>query len=413
MSEWKYNKGEWAEGYVFLKVLGDGRINAGTPDLKPIEDTYIDIKNVQKRLGNDMFVFRRTQIGRVACLIECLRNDEKYLVVPSGEFASNADNLNRYINNIKGSAFPVPDVQDFIESLGINSIKSPPMSKDEIEKYGGKTDIFLRVRSSIDNMEEDIGFSIKSHFGSNATLLNCGAGTNYLFEIKNCTDADMIALNALDSVKEQLQYIKNSETLDIEPLGSAILSPKGSDVSGPIFDYNLEHVDSRFPEIIPYMLLSIYGYYEEPKSRSIPDVVETITKANPLNLRNAKSPYITMFKDFLFSAFSGLTATKLWDGKKRVTGGYLDVSKDGTLLYFRAISDDQFVSYLFNSTCIDHPSRGNRYQTIHKAALSGVNLENIESIKPDHGDYGYVFKYLEDGIEKKVLGINFQVRFRN
>ena len=413
MPEWRFNKGEWAEGYVFLKVLGDGRIHAGTANLEPIEDVYIDIRNVQKRLGRDVYTFERTQIGRVACLIECLRNGERYVVVPSESFCSNADNLNRTIRSTQARSFAVPAVQRFLESIGVSSIKSPPMSDEEIERYGGKTDIFLRVRNSIDNMEESVGFSIKSHFGSNATLLNCGAGTNYLFEIEGCTDDDMIHLNSLTSIREILRAIKESDHLNIVPIGSSVISVRGTNgFTGPVFDINLEHVDSNFPKVIPVMLLSLHGYYDMPESRNIPDVVAAISRVNPLHLRSVSSPYETMFKNLLFAAFSGLTASRLWDGRRRVTGGYLDVSEDGNILYFRALSDDQFLSYLFNSTCIDNPSRGNRYQTIHREALAGRNVPDIGTIKPDHGDYGYVFDYNDDGVIRKVLGINWQIRFR-
>lgn len=414
MSEWKLNRGEWAEGYVFLKVLGDGRIHAGTADLKPIEDTYMDVRNVQKRLGRDVFTFERTQIGRVACLIECRKNGEKYIGIPSELFDSNAGSLYKAINNADKGNISVPEVQQFFESINVNSIKSPPMSAEEIEKYGGKTDIFLRVRNSVDNMEESIGFSIKSHFGSSATLLNCGPGTNYLFEIENCSDEDMLKLNSLDSIREKLKHIKESDHLRIRSIGSSVVTPKGKNsVSGPVFDYNLEHVDSNFPRVIPEMLLSLHGYYDdEPKSRNIPDVVDAISKINPLGLRSTSSPYVTMFKNLLFSAFSGLTATTLWDGKRRVTGGYLDVSENGNILYFRALSDDQFLTYLYNSTCIDNPSRGARQKAIRQEALKGHIVKDISRYKGDHGDYGYVFDYNDNGETRRVLGINFQIRFR-
>lgn len=417
MSEWNYNRGEWAEGYVFLKVLGDGRIHAGTSEMKPIEDTYLDIKSVQKRSNKDIYTFERSQIGRVACVVECFKNGEKYIVIPSELFNNHADVLYKVISSTGTGNISVPEVRTFLESIEVKSIKSPPMSADEIEKYGGKTDIFLRVRNSIDNMEENVGFSIKSHFGSNATLLNCGKGTNYLFEIENCSDEDMLELNKLDSIKSQLNFIKQSDHLKINPIGSSVITTKGKNpFSGPVFDINLEHVDSNFPKVIPVMLLALHGFYEEkPKSRNIPDVVEAIYKVNPLGLRSRSNAYETMFKNLLFAAFSGLTASNPWDGRRRVTGGYLDVSDNGELLYFRALSDEQFLSYLFNSTCIDNPSRGNRYQTIHRKAKAGQNVDNIESIKADHGDYGYVFDYDDDetGKTKRVIGINFQIRFRN
>lgn len=413
MSEWNFNRGEWAEGYVFLKALGGGRIHAGTADLKTVKDTYIDIKNIQKRLGKNTYTFERTQVGSISCMVNCYKNGEKYNCISSDLFFDKSIELYKAISNSGPGNITIPNIQHFFESLDIDSIKSPPMTKKEVYQYGGKTDIFLKIKNSIDNMEENIGFSIKSHFGSSPTLLNCGAGTNYLFEIHNCTDEDMVRLNALNSIEDILNEIKHSNYLRISSLGSAVIKCRGeSNISGPVFDMNLEHVDSNFPNIIPVMLLSLYGYYEKPISRNIPDVVSAIAKVNPLRLRSSNNPYETMFKNLLFAAFSGLTATKPWDGRKSLTGGYIDVAENGDILYFRALSDDQFLTYLYNSTCIDNPAKGARHKAVRNAAMNGINLRSIDSIKGDHGDYGYVFEYNDDGDIRKVLGINFQIRFR-
>ena len=415
MGDWSLNRGEWAEGYVFLKILGDGRIHAGTANLEPIPETYIDVKNVQKRLGSDKYVFEREKLGRVACTIVCCKNGEQYICIPSEKFLQNASKLFRIIGNKKTGNISAPDIQQFFESIDIKSIKSPPLSKDEIEKYGGKTDIFLCVRNSIDTSEEELGFSIKSHFGSNATLFNCGPGSNYLYEISGCTDKDMIFLNSLDSIDEIVSYVKESNYMKFNVLGSAPVCFSKNEEPRPIFDFSLDHIDTRLSEVISYMLLCIYGYYDKPKSKSIKDIVDLISATNPLGLRerNGASPYESMFKRLLFAAFSGMTASKIWDGKNRVTGGYLDVSEDGNILYFRALSDEQFNSYLYNTTCLDAPSKGGKYKAIHKAAKEGNNLPDIDSIKGDHGDYGYIFNYEINGKQMKVLGINFQIRFKN
>lgn len=104
-----------------------------------------------------------------------------------------------------------------------------------------------------------------------------------------------------------------------------------------------------------------------------------------------------------------------------MTGGYIDVNKDGDLLYYRAISDEVFCSYLYENTYIDRPSRGvNKDIAIAeaKAALKGKKLSDSElrqiSMKDDgkmkakKGDWGYV--YQENG--DYFIAINFQVRFR-
>ena len=45
MAVWEFNRGEWTEAYVFLRLLGDGRIYGASANLVKDELTYIDIIN--------------------------------------------------------------------------------------------------------------------------------------------------------------------------------------------------------------------------------------------------------------------------------------------------------------------------------------------------------------------------------
>ncbi len=414
MSIWSYNRGEWAEAYVFLKLLGDGRLYSGTRELTTNNTSFLEIKNIQKREGKNIFIYERDHVGPNSTIVKCIKNKVVFCELESTVFSDKAKELNGIIKNASNRKIQAVSIQSFLESIGVNSIKSPPLTENEIEKFGGKTDIFIRVINSTDNSERDLGFSIKSHLGANPTLLNCGQGTKYIFEINNCSPHEMLALNKLNSVKEQLEYIKRSNSLDITPKGSNIVelnNKTGMHGSGPVFDWNLEHIDSGFPQVVPIMLLSHHGFYDKPASNKISDVVNVVSNINPLNLTGYGNPYTSMFKNFLFASFAGLTATQLWDGTKKVSGGYIDVLEDGTLLFFFALSDEELLTYLYNHTFIDSPARGGRYKKIHEAALEGVNITKIDKIKWDHGDYGYVFEENDDGIISYCLGINFQIRF--
>ena len=41
-NDFRGNKGEWAEIYIFLKLLADGKLYAADRNLKKIDDTYLD-----------------------------------------------------------------------------------------------------------------------------------------------------------------------------------------------------------------------------------------------------------------------------------------------------------------------------------------------------------------------------------
>ena len=97
------------------------------------------------------------------------------------------------------------------------------------------------------------------------------------------------------------------------------------------------------------------------------------------------------------------------------------MSLDGEMLYYRAVSDDIFNTYLYEHTFFDRPSRGvnkDMAKVIALAHLEGreaseeeINeaiLDEQGKIKPKKGNWGYVYKD-EDG--KYYVTINFQIRF--
>lgn len=119
-----------------------------------------------------------------------------------------------------------------------------------------------------------------------------------------------------------------------------------------------------------------------------------------------------------------MTASTEWNGRKKLTGGYIDVDKDGGLLYYRAISDDVFENYLFKHTFIDRPDRGvNKALAVEEAKVRiekqrGLTVDERNRIvykngkdgtkNSKKGDFGYVY---QDGGNFYIV-VNFQIRFR-
>lgn len=145
---------------------------------------------------------------------------------------------------------------------------------------------------------------------------------------------------------------------------------------------------------------------------------------NPLNVRNPVVFYPAKLKALLFASFAGMTASNEWNGRKKLTGGYIDVDKEGEMLYYRAISDDVFENYLYKHTFFDRPDRGVEKELAVNIAKAKVfenrdlSQEEVNSIvfvngqngqrRPKKGDYGYVYQ-VDDSF---YIAINFQIRFR-
>ena len=306
------------------------------------------------------------------------------------------------------------ETQVAILSHYLHSIDSPKayLSEKAKERYGAKTDIIVTTEDSFDHVRTVGGFSIKSHIGSSPTLFNCSSTSGFVYRVVGCNEEGMHLLNYKGGFLDIIKSIK--ETYSLEYAGCR----------NPIFEQNIRMIDWRMDDILSHAMLMIAGYQEGLGTSAMVDVCKALAAQNPLGARNPDFFYETKLKCFLFASFAGMTATKEWNGRKKLTGGYIDVDREGELLYYRAISDDIFENYLFRHTYFDRPDRGankelaveeakafvdeNRHLTkeernalIYKDGVSGMKNNK-------KGDFGYVYR---NG-EEYFIDINFQIRFR-
>lgn len=253
---------------------------------------------------------------------------------------------------------------------------------------------------------------IKSHIGSSPTLFNSSQSSGFVYKIVGCDVDGMHRLNYKEGFLDIISAIK--EEYSLEYIGCR----------NEIFEQNIRVVDSRMDEILQNAMLMQVGYLDGLDSTSIPEISKALATLNPIGVRNPGVFYEAKLKAFLFASFAGMTASTEWNGRKKLTGGYIDVDRDGELLYYRAISDDIFENYLFKHTYVDRPDRGvskalavaeakvavdeNRELTdeeinkvIYKNGVSGPKNSK-------KGDFGYVYQEGDDF----YIVINFQVRFR-
>lgn len=252
---------------------------------------------------------------------------------------------------------------------------------------------------------------IKSHIGSSPTLFNSSQTSGFVYRIVGCDVDGMHRLNYKDSFLDIVSGIKEGYALEY------------AGCRNEYFEQNLRVVDSRMDEILQNAMLLNVGYLEGANNTSIPELCRALTNLNPIGVKNPKVFYEAKLKSFLFASFAGMTASTEWSGRKKLTGGYIDVDRDGELLYYRAISDDIFENYLFKHTYVDRPDRGvckalaiaearaavndgrdltneERNKIVYKDGKSGVKYNK-------KGDFGYVYQKGDDF----YIVINFQIRF--
>lgn len=413
MAVWEFNKGEWTEAYVFLRLLGDGRIYGASANLTKDERTYIDIINIIRDEPNSYLRFERfieDELDKIKAMDE---DDITFKIITAPELNEKADFLYREIMSSSAGSrkIKVPQIQAYLEELRISCPKAN-LSDGAKEKYGAKADIIITSQNSLDNSKTTEGFSVKSHLGSNPTLLNCSQTSGFVYRIPRCDIEGMHRLNALDSFKNIISAIKGAYSL--EYIGCR----------NDIFEQNICTVDSRMDEILHHTLLLFYGYYGTVISSGMNSVCKALAELNPIKIKNPNIFYQTKIKDLLFASFAGLTVSTPWSGRKKLTGGYIDVGKNGDLLYYRAISDDIFANYLFQNTKFEVPDRGvgkalalkrakvflaeNRNLT-HQEENAIIYKNGVDGTKNSKkGDFGYVY---QDGNDFFFV-LNFQIRFR-
>lgn len=405
---WEFNYGEWTEAYVFLRLLSNGRVYAADRNFEPDENVYIDILNIIRYEKEHILEFQRELESVTAS-----DNGVVFKVLTYSELGDKADYLYNAVKNIvsKDRKFSVLEIEDYLTELRFSQPKVPKLPKDIEAAYGKKTDIIITLQDSADRAVSTTGFSIKSHLGSSSSLFNSAMASNFLYEIIGCDEQEMYEINGkyISSEIGMIEYIKNNPALTLEFRG----------ISDEFRD-NLDFVELKMPEILSCAILTQIGYYDRANSNKTRDIIEKVAQKNPVGVRRPETWYEAKMKDFLYASFSGLTATEPWDGRRKLSGGYIDVSPSGQMLYYRAVSDDVFNTFLYEHTFMDRPSRGvekDKAKVIAQAYLEGRDVTDdewkeatIKNGKPKakKGDWGYVYRG-EDG--KYYLKINFQIRF--
>jgi HpaII restriction endonuclease len=353
------NKGEWSEIYTLFKLLSDKNLFVGDSKLNKVEDVFYPIiKILRAESGGD---FEYSLDGEMVVI----SGDAEPLRVPVETFTTQAALLLGKIRESNG-AFSIPEVEAFLVSLRCKSLKA---------KSTSKTDIVLVIHDKYINQSAQLGFSIKSQLGGEATLLNAGKTTNFIFSIDDLTlsDTQIEEINSIDSkskIKDRVETIKQAGgVLRFERLENGM------------FFNNLVLIDSLLPSILAEIL---YAFFTTSLS-SIQDLVKHTSEQNLINydVQYEHKFYDYKIKRFLTDIALGMTPATVWSGLYDATGGYLVVKDSGEVLCYHIYQKNQFEEYLFCNT-------------------------KLETASSSRHDFGKVYK--ENN--RLFLKLNLQIRFK-
>jgi type II restriction enzyme len=284
------NKGEWSEIYSLFKLLGDKNLFAGDVNLNKVEELFYPIiKIIRIENGGNFEYAIEGNLVIISGGIEELRIPVKTFLTKSAEL----------LTEIKGStgSFSIPEVETFMKSINCQTLKA---------KSTSKTDIRIVIHDQRINQTAELGFSIKSQLGGEATLLNAGKTTNFIYQVLDfkATSGEIESINEIDTrskIKDRIEAIKSK--------GGRL---KFINLEQDIFKNNLVLIDSLLPNIVAEILNTFFT----TSLSSIKDLTENINSNNPINYDNkfSHSFYEYKMKRFLTDVALGMTPSKVWSG---------------------------------------------------------------------------------------------------
>lgn len=405
--ELKGNKGEWSEIYVFFYLLGKGQLDVADDNLNVVPGEFYKILEIIRKetLSTNNYV-REDDVVRIFITRDETGNVEEFSY-PIISFVEKAKELLKKIQTTSQRKYP--EITDFLADLKIFSIKD----------VGHKRDITIKIEDFHCGMKQTLGFSIKSFLGSDSTLFNPGAGTNFIYEIclpENVQiDVDAFnkdTYNLSPRLANRLRKLINEYNADVvfKQVQSSCLSQ------------NLRTIDGDLPQLLAQLLLIRY-LNDEP---NISACTKILTEQNPLNfdIHVHGSVYEYKVKRFLQDCAMGMVPEKPWLGVYDATGGQIIVKKSGEVVCYHIYEQNRFLNYLFNSTKFDaastsedennpgHPREKNeiieeviKVQDENNPELS-FEKPKVKQIKP------YLYGWLYEDGGKYYIKINLQVRFK-
>ena len=127
----KGNRGEWSEVYAFLRILADGEIKPADANLNELSDepAIPVIRVIREEKGAPRVSYYVGNLVKAK-----LDGGETVAEVETGKLASEAASLYREITSAghaKG-AFAVPLTEEFMDELGLHTLKAPSADKADI-----------------------------------------------------------------------------------------------------------------------------------------------------------------------------------------------------------------------------------------------------------------------------------------
>ncbi len=345
----KLNKGEWAELYVLLKLLGEGRIYTANELLQRNAQSYLNILNVLRQ-EPDSDVLEYIVNDNETVSVKNQTTCDTLVTINRKDFLKAAEVLLEDITYKTGASIAASDeVYDFSHKIYVNQPKAAAV-KSLSKQFGGKNDIFITILDPQTSIKSLMGFSIKSRYSKNPpTLFNAGPTSQFKFELSNCNNELMDEFNTILDEQGHRDWKGCKAFLKRHNIELNLVSTLHD-----IYEENLVLVRDRMPEILGWCVKDRLLNAEKEEDYGVMETVSRLSSDNPLRVNRPEVYYEKAIKDLLMAGFSGMTAGQIWDGKEQVNGGYIVVMESGDVLCYHSTDRESFRRYLFRNTHFEY-----------------------------------------------------------
>lgn len=337
----KATKRELGEIYAFFRLLADGKVYMGTPQVQRNEDLCWPVAMIQREEhdGTRRYYIEEDEVRMVSGEVNRIgvftpKTDGETVSFPRADFGEAADYVLDVLKNTSGEEVDVPDgLEGFLDAVRIYDLEAKTDDRTDFKLAFWRADAPLT------------GLCVRCRLSPMNPLLDGGRTANLKLEQTGVKFA-VPTVNKVNALPESPNEVAE-RMLMIERLGGVL---KYSDVADRVFRCNLLMIDLHFPRMLAEMvrLMHLEGITR------VSELTERVKELNPLKIKDELIQkhgfYEYKMKQFLLALALGMRPAKIFNGTDSAVEGMLLVDGQGEVLCYHQSCRRDFAEFLYQNT---------------------------------------------------------------
>mgnify|MGYP000720174223 CR=1 FL=1 len=343
----KATKRELGEIYAFFRLLADGKVYMGTPQVQKDMNRCRPVALVQREEhdGTRRYYIEAEEVRMVSGEVDrngqfVPKEEAEPVAFPRTDFGEAADYILDILKNASGEEVEVPDgLEGFLDAVRIYDLEAKTDDRTDFKVAFWQADAPLT------------GLCVRCRLSPMNPLLDGGRTANLKLEQTGVKFA-VPTVNKVNALPESPNEVAE-RMLMIERLGGVL---KYSDVADKIFRSNLSMIDLHMGRLLAEMtrLMWLDGITK------VSDLTEELKKLNPLKIKDELITkhrfYEYKVKELLLALAMGMRPAKLYNGTDSAIAGFLFVTGDGEVLCYQRAFRQTFADFLFQNSRLEKGS---------------------------------------------------------